>query len=126
MQRAIDETNRRRAKQIAYNLEHGITPRGVVKQIKDLIDGIYDPQEARLERKAASVRAHYEVMGERDLSKEIKRLEKLMMDHARNLEFEHAAQVRDQLATLKLQVFGAGGHEREANVLPLVKNSKVA
>jgi len=115
MQRAIDETNRRRAKQVAYNTQHGITPRGVVKVIKDLIDGLYDPQEAKLERKAAQERAHYEAMGEKDVSKEIKRLEKLMMEHARNLEFELAARVRDQLHILKQQVFGAAG---ESNVLP--------
>ncbi|TAK90034.1 MAG: excinuclease ABC subunit UvrB [Burkholderiaceae bacterium] len=105
MQRAMDETNRRRTKQIAYNAQHGITPRGVVKGIKDLIDGAYDLQEARQERKAAQDRAQYEAMSEKDVAKELKRLEKLMMDHARNLEFEQAAQVRDQLRLLKEQIF---------------------
>ena len=117
MQRAIDETNRRRAKQVAFNTLHSITPRGVVKQIKELIDGVYDPQQAKLELKAAEQQAKYENMSEKTVAKEIKRLEKLMLDHAKNLEFEKAAQVRDQLSTLKEQVFGSSG---STNVVPFV------
>ncbi|WP_454763533.1 excinuclease ABC subunit UvrB [Cupriavidus campinensis] len=108
MKRAIGETERRRVKQIAHNEAHGITPRGVVKRIKDIIDGVYDPNEVKAELNAAAERAKYEDMSEKQVAKEIKRLEKQMLDHARNLEFEKAAQVRDQLAKLRAQVFGAG------------------
>ncbi|SPA24195.1 ATP-dependent DNA excision repair enzyme, DNA damage recognition component [Cupriavidus taiwanensis] len=109
MKKAIDETERRRAKQIAFNEANGITPRGVVKRIKDIIDGVYNVSDARAELQAAQEQARYEEMSEKQVSKEIKRLEKLMLEHARNLEFEQAAQVRDQLAKLKAQVFGASG-----------------
>ncbi len=109
MKRAIDETERRRTKQTAFNLANNITPIGVRKQIKELIDGVYSPQEAREELHAAQELAKYEVMSEKQVSREIKRLEKLMLDHAKNLEFEKAAQVRDQLHQLKQQLFGAPG-----------------
>ncbi|AEI76450.1 UvrABC system protein UvrB [Cupriavidus necator N-1] len=109
MKKAIGETERRRAKQIAFNEANGITPRGVVKRIKDIIDGVYSVSDAKAELLAAQEQARYEDMSEKQVSKEIKRLEKLMLDHARNLEFEQAAQVRDQLAKLKAQVFGASG-----------------
>ncbi|GAC1334131.1 MAG: excinuclease ABC subunit UvrB [Collimonas sp.] len=109
MRRAIDETERRRNKQIAFNTANGITPVGISKQIKELIDGVYSPQEAREELHAAQDQARYEAMSEKQVSKEIKRLEKLMIDHAKNLEFEKAAQVRDQLHVLKTQLFGAPG-----------------
>jgi len=108
MRVAIQETERRRAKQIAHNEAHGITPRGVVKRIKDIIDGVYDADEVKAELTAAAERAKYEDMSEKQVAKEIKRLEKQMLDHAKNLEFEKAAQVRDQLAKLRAQVFGAG------------------
>jgi excinuclease ABC subunit B len=117
MQRAIDETNRRREKQVAFNTLHGITPRGIIKQVKELIDGVYDPQQAKQELKAAEQQAMYENMSEKTVSKEIKRLEKLMLEHAKNLEFEKAANVRDQLSTLKEQVFGSNG---STNVVPFV------
>jgi excinuclease ABC subunit B len=107
MRRAIDETERRRAKQIAHNERMGITPRGVVKRIKDIIDGVYNPDEARAELKEMQQRAKFEDMSERDLAKELKRLEKQMMEHAKNLEFEKAAAARDQLAVLRERVFGA-------------------
>ncbi|GAB5100328.1 excinuclease ABC subunit UvrB [Caballeronia sp. LP006] len=107
MKRAIDETERRRAKQVAHNLERGITPRGVEKRIKDIIDGVYNADDARAELKEAQTRAKFEDMTEKQLAKEIKRLEKQMMDHAKNLEFEKAAQTRDQLALLRQRVFGA-------------------
>ena len=112
MQRAIGETERRRVKQVAHNLAHGITPRSIIKQVRDLIDGVYSEKAGkeadRLERDAMQ-RAKVEEMSEKDISREIKRLEKLMLEHARNLEFEKAAQVRDQLALLKQQAFGAAG-----------------
>jgi excinuclease ABC subunit B len=114
MKRAIGETERRRAKQIGFNAARGIQPRGVSKRIKDIIDGVYDAEIARADLKAAEQQARYEAMTEKDLGREIKRLEKQMLDHARNLEFEKAAAVRDQLATLKRAVFGAEGDEPSA------------
>ncbi len=119
MRRAIDETNRRRAKQVAFNAEHGIVPRGVSKQVREMIDGVFDPQQSRQELVAAQQQAQYEVMSEKSATREIKRLEKQMLDYARNLEFEKAAQVRDQLAGLKERFFGANGN---ANVVPFVAN----
>ena len=119
MERAIGETERRRKKQIAHNLVHGITPRSIVKQVRDLIDGVYSEKAGkeadRLERDALQ-RAKVEDMSEKDISREIKRLEKLMMEHARNLEFEKAAHVRDQLGILKQQAFGAPGSD---NIVPI-------
>ncbi|WP_234266027.1 MULTISPECIES: excinuclease ABC subunit UvrB [Hydrogenophaga] len=114
MRRAMDETERRRAKQMAYNEAHGITPRTVVKRVKDLIDGVYSEKSGKeAERLAteAAAREQAEAMSEKDLAREIKRLEKLMMEHARNLEFEKAAAVRDQLHQLKARVLGAAGDD---------------
>jgi len=111
MKKAIGETERRRTKQIAHNLEMGITPRGVVKGIRDLIDGVYSEKAGKEAQERELQRAAIEDMSERDVAKEIKRLEKLMMEHARNLEFENAARVRDQLATLREQAFGGAGHD---------------
>jgi len=116
MRKAIGETERRRARQIAFNAANGITPRGVVKQIRDLIDGVYDAGAAQVELKAAEEAARYEAMGEREVSREIRKLEKQMLEYARNLEFESAAKVRDQLARLKQQTFGASG--ASASVVP--------
>jgi excinuclease ABC subunit B len=124
MERAIGETERRRTKQIAFNLANGITPRSIVKQVRDLIDGVYSEKAGkeadRLERDALQ-RAQVEDMSEKDISREIKRLEKLMMEHARNLEFEKAATVRDQLGILKEQAFGAPGSD---NIVPMGAVSK--
>ncbi|MFA5914030.1 MAG: excinuclease ABC subunit UvrB [Burkholderiales bacterium] len=106
MKRAIGETERRRAKQVAYNAERGITPVGITKRIKDIIEGFYDRDQAQFELKAAQDQARYERMSEKQLAREIKRLEKQMLDHARNLEFEKAAQARDQLTELRKSVFG--------------------
>ncbi|TCS35846.1 excinuclease ABC subunit B [Paucimonas lemoignei] len=116
MKRAIGETERRRNKQIAFNKEHGITPRGVSKEIRELIDGVYNPHEARLEQQVAQDRTDYEAMSEKQISKEIKRLEKLMIDHAKNLEFEQAAKVRDQLQVLKENLFGAPGADNVVSI----------
>jgi excinuclease ABC subunit B len=106
MEKAIGETQRRREKQIAYNLEHGITPRGVVKRIKDIIDGVYNAEEAvaaRLEEKKHKIVAE---MDPKQLAKELKRLEKEMMNAAQNLEFEKAANLRDELKRLRERAFG--------------------
>ncbi|HEU4852678.1 MAG TPA: excinuclease ABC subunit UvrB [Telluria sp.] len=117
MTRAIGETERRRAKQIAFNLENGITPIGVKKKIKEMIDGVYSQQTARDNLETAKEIAKVEAMSEKQISKEIKRLEKLMVDHAKNLEFEKAAQVRDQLHVLKQQAFGAPGADNVVSML---------
>ena len=117
MKRAIGETERRRAKQIAHNLECGIEPRSINKRIKDLIDGVYSEKAGKeADRLAAesAMRASVDDMSEKDVAREIKRLEKLMLEHARNLEFEKAASVRDQLSHLKAQIFGAAGHDQVA------------
>ena len=111
MRRAMDETERRRNTQIAYNKANGITPRGVQKRIKDIIDGVYNSETAKQELKAAQTVAAYKIMDEKTLTKQIKRLEKDMLDAARNLEFEKAAQVRDQLRDLKQVLFGVEEHD---------------
>ncbi|MDP1537784.1 MAG: excinuclease ABC subunit UvrB [Burkholderiales bacterium] len=105
MRRAIGETERRRNKQLAHNLKQGITPIGVTKRIKDIIDGIYDRDSAREGQKAAQNQARYEQMGNKEMTREIKRVEKEMHDAARNLEFERAAQLRDELHALKQRFF---------------------
>jgi excinuclease ABC subunit B len=107
MKLAIDETNRRRSIQTAFNEANGITPKGVSKRIKDIIDGVYDVEEGKRERKAAQEQANYESLSEKQLTKELKRIEKAMHDAAKNLEFEKAADYRDQLKKLKLKIFGA-------------------
>ncbi|CAN7371282.1 excinuclease ABC subunit UvrB [Variovorax paradoxus] len=117
MKKAIGETERRRARQIAYNEANGITPRSIVKQVRDLIDGVYSEKTGKEMAKLDLERAKVEDMSEKDIAREIKRLEKLMMEHARNLEFEKAARVRDQLALLREQAFGASGGDNIA-VLP--------
>jgi len=106
MRKAIGETERRRAKQVAYNATKGITPKGVQKRIKDIIDGVYDVEEGRRELAAAQAQAKYEAMPGKDLEKELKLLEKQMLDAAKNLEFEKAAALRDKLYKLKERLFG--------------------
>ena len=105
MTRAIGETDRRRTKQIAHNLKMGITPQGIIKTVRDMIDGVYDAQEAQTQRKAAQSEAAYQAMSEKELTREIKHVEKEMLDAARNLEFERAAQLRDNLKKLKQRLF---------------------
>jgi excinuclease ABC subunit B len=106
MKAAIGETERRRAKQIAWNETMGITPKGVEKRIKDMIEGVYDIDEERKEQKAAQVKAKYAAMPGKDLEKELRQLEKQMVDAARNLEFERAAELRDRLYKLRETLFG--------------------
>jgi excinuclease ABC subunit B len=111
MKRAMAETERRRNKQLAYNVAHGITPVGVKKRIKDIIDGVYDTENLKRELKVAQEAAKYEAMSEKALAREIKRLEKAMQEHAKNLEFEQAAAARDELFHLKQLAFGDSGHD---------------
>ena len=111
MKKAIGETERRREKQIATNLAAGITPKGVFKQVRDLIDGVHSDKSSKEAQREELLRAQVLDMGEKDLAKEIKRLEKAMLEHAKNLQFEQAAQVRDQLARLREQVLGASGKD---------------
>ena len=106
MRAAIGETERRRAKQVAWNDRMGITPVGVQKRIKDLIDGVYDAEEGKKQLKAAQAQAKYGSMPEKDMEKELKRIEKEMLDAARNLEFERAAELRDRLYSLREAMFG--------------------
>jgi excinuclease ABC subunit B len=114
MRRAIDETERRRAHQMEYNERNGIVPRSVKKQVREMIDGVYSAQ-AKDDQKAVNA-AEIEALSEKDLGKRIRQLEKQMLDHARNLEFEKAARVRDQLALLREQAFGAPGSD---NIVPI-------
>ncbi len=112
MRRAIDETERRRQKQIEFNQAHGIVPRGVQKRIKDIIDGVYTTGYSAQDGvsnlpKAAQPKKAYESMSEKEVASEIRKLEQAMQKHAKNLEFEAAARVRDQLFQLKERVFGA-------------------
>ncbi len=105
MRRAMEETDRRRRKQTAYNAARGITPVGVSKRIKDIIEGVYDHEEARTQLKAAQAQERYDSMSEKALTQELKRTEKEMLEAARNLEFERAAQLRDRLKVLKQRLF---------------------
>ncbi len=107
MKQAMDETSRRRAKQIEFNLAHGITPVGVSKRIKDIIDGAYDQESGKQQLKTAQETASYQRMSEKDMLKELKRLEKSMLDAAKNLEFEQAAAFRDRLKKVRAQFYGA-------------------
>jgi excinuclease ABC subunit B len=118
MRRAMDETQRRRDKQIAFNTEMGIVPRGISKRVKELIDGVVVEKSGKDDLRLAQQAADIEVLSEKDLGKRIKQLEKQMLAHARSLEFEKAARIRDQLALLREQAFGAAGHD--SNVVPLV------
>jgi excinuclease ABC subunit B len=105
MRLAMDETERRRTKQVAHNTAHGITPIGVTKRIKDIIDGVFDIDTAQQELKVAQELAAYKHLDEKKLTKEIKQLEKEMLACARNLEFERATQLRDKLNQIKALMF---------------------
>jgi excinuclease ABC subunit B len=124
MRRALDETNRRRVKQIAFNQAQGIVPKGVSKRIKDIIDGVYDARAAHKEMRGAKTQVGFRAMSEAELAREIRRLEKEMLDHARNLEFEQAAQSRDRLRDLKEKLLGVAdgelpnGAQEAAHALP--------
>jgi len=118
MRKAIDETERRRTRQILHNETMGITPRSIDKRVKDLIDGVYSEKGAKDDLKSVNESAAIEALSEKDLGKRIKLLEKQMLDHARNLEFEKAARVRDQLAHLREQAFGAAGVDNVAGLVP--------
>jgi len=110
MKRAIDETERRRAKQVAYNIEHGITPKGIKREIQDVMEGAYSDKKAAakgLPSKVAESRANYAALTPNQVAKQIKVLEKQMREHAKNLEFEQAAAVRDQILELE-QLFKQG------------------
>ena len=123
MRRALDETSRRRQRQIDFNREHGITPRTIVKRVRDLIDGVYSEKASQEAERRDLERSQYEALDEKDLAREVKRLEKLMLEHARQLEFEQAARVRDQLARLREQALGGPGHDTVVPLLPPAQKS---
>jgi excinuclease ABC subunit B len=100
MQRAIDETDRRRQKQVEFNRRHGIEPRSIVKQVRDVMDGARAPSSRRAQR-AAESREEYRQLSPDQLARRIARMEKDMFEHARNLEFEDAAKLRDALQDLR-------------------------
>ncbi|MEK9777950.1 MAG: excinuclease ABC subunit UvrB [Methylophilaceae bacterium] len=112
MQRAMDEMVRRREKQIAYNKEHGITPASVVKKIKDIIESAEDTEEFKRQQSVRKENRKYEDMTEPQMIKEINKLDKAMHKAAKNLEFEEAAKIRDQIKYLKEQVYGANIQDR--------------
>ncbi|MGD9356384.1 MAG: excinuclease ABC subunit UvrB [Chromatiales bacterium] len=103
MKRAIEETNRRRDKQVAFNREHGITPKSVMKKVADIMEGAYPgaPVKAKQYAKAAEEMAEYASLTPSQMLKKVKELEKEMYRHAENLEFEEAARVRDKLKQLR-------------------------
>ena len=111
MRRAIAETERRRAMQVSFNEANGITPKSISKRIKDIIDGVYDHEIAVEALEVAEERARYEAMDEKTLAREIRRLEKRMQEHAKNLEFEEAAAARDELFRLRKCAFGVEEHD---------------
>lgn len=101
MKKAIDETYRRRELQIAFNKENGITPKGVTKKIKDIIEGIYDPEVANTLYEEIKQKQHLDSLSEKELNQRLKDLEKQMFNAAKNLEFEKAAALRDEIKAIK-------------------------
>ena len=114
MRKAMDETERRRTKQIAFNQAHGITPKTVIKKVREMIDGVVSDKTARDDLRQAQALAEVSAMTEKDLPKRITQLEKQMLEAARHLEFEKAARLRDQLALMKEQLFGIGNSQSDA------------
>ena len=108
MQRAIDETNRRREKQIAHNEERGIQPRTIRKQVADIMEASY-PVPGRGPRKVAESRSAYETMTPEELNREAAKLEKRMLKAARDLEFEEAAKLRDEIGRIREYELGLAG-----------------
>ncbi len=119
MQKAIGETDRRRTKQVAYNVLHGITPVGVAKRIRDIIDGVYDTKALKAHADEDKETARFEAMNEKQISRQIAQLEKQMLGFAKNLEFEKAAHMRDELAKLKARVFGIAPESLALNVVAI-------
>jgi excinuclease ABC subunit B len=105
MQRAIDETNRRRERQIAHNKEHGIVPKSIVKKVADIMDAGY-PVPKRARGKVADGKSKYEVLSPEMLMKKAAKLEKQMLKAARDLEFEQAAKLRDEIQMLRAEGLG--------------------
>ncbi len=103
MRRAIDETERRRAKQIAFNAAHGITPQTICKRVADIMEGAYPgaPMRARDYAKVADEVLEYAALTPQQMARKLKALEKAMYQHAKNLEFEQAAAVRDKIRELQ-------------------------
>ncbi|MGB7740771.1 MAG: excinuclease ABC subunit UvrB [Steroidobacteraceae bacterium] len=108
MQRAIDETDRRRAKQVEYNLKHGITPQSIVKAVQDIMEGARSEGD-RDGRRGLGADEGDLLLAPDQAMKRIKKLEAEMYKHARNLEFEEAARLRDQIEKLRHQAFGPPG-----------------
>ena len=108
MQRAIDETSRRRDKQMAFNQEHHITPTSIRKKVADIMEGAYGRQiPGKGKHRVAESQAEYHAMTPQQAAKEIKKLEKQMRQHAKQLEFEQAADIRDRILEIE-QVFKLG------------------
>jgi len=109
MQAAIKETERRREKQLQHNQQHGIVPKTIKKQVADIMEGAYGRQMQNKQKNKTSQIAEplsdYSVLSPTDVLKQIKQLEEQMLTHAQNLEFEQAAQLRDQISALREQVF---------------------
>ena len=114
MRQAIDETERRRQRQAEHNKAHGITPKGIVKAVKEIIDGVQPRAQSRRSRRyagapsvaAAEEAAKYDAMSADALGRQLKKLEKRMYDHANNLEFEEAAGLRDKIRAIRERRFG--------------------
>jgi excinuclease ABC subunit B len=109
MKAAIEETERRRAKQVAFNLAHGIEPKSISKRIKDMIDGVYDASGTKEARRAEEAEAKYDTLSEKQLDQRIKKIEREMLEAAKNLEFERAASLRDELKTLRERLMAVSG-----------------
>jgi excinuclease ABC subunit B len=105
MERAMEETSRRRERQVEYNTEHGITPASIVKQVADIMEASY-PVPGRGPRKAAEDAPRYDLMSPEQLMRQVARLEKQMLKAARDLEFEEAARLRDEIHRMRAAGLG--------------------